>query len=95
MSPPLQRGERIPSVAEILMTVSCVTGVTLHDLLGPRRMRALARPRQVAMWAATLCPNKSLPQIGAAIGGRSANQSRAAGASSTICRTATTGGTQC
>ena len=45
-------------------------GLTLVDLLGPGRARAVARPRQVAMYLAKTLTERSLPEIGRSFGGR-------------------------
>jgi chromosomal replication initiator protein len=40
------------------------------DLLSERRNRAIARPRQAAMWLAKQLTTRSLPDIGRRFGGR-------------------------
>ena len=45
-------------------------GLSLADLLGPGRTRAVARPRQVAMYLAKTLTERSLPEIGRSFGGR-------------------------
>ena len=40
------------------------------DLLSERRNRAVARPRQAAMWLAKQLTTRSLPDIGRRFGGR-------------------------
>ena len=45
-------------------------GLTLTELLGPKRARAVARPRQVAMYLAKTLTERSLPEIGRSFGGR-------------------------
>ena len=45
-------------------------GLSINDLLGPRRARAVARPRQVAMYLAKTLTERSLPEIGRCFGGR-------------------------
>jgi chromosomal replication initiator protein len=40
------------------------------DLFSPKRTRAIARPRQVAMWLAKDLTAHSYPMIGDAFGGR-------------------------
>ena len=42
----------------------------MSDLLSPRRARAIARPRQVAMFLSKTLTSKSLPDIGRRFGGR-------------------------
>ena len=44
--------------------------LSLTELLGPRRARAVARPRQVAMYLAKTLTERSLPEIGRSFGGR-------------------------
>ena len=44
--------------------------IRLGDLIGPRRLRALARPRQVAMYLSKQLTSRSLPEIGRRFGGR-------------------------
>ena len=44
--------------------------LSLSELLGPRRARAVARPRQVAMYLAKTLTERSLPEIGRSFGGR-------------------------
>ena len=41
-----------------------------EDMLSERRARAVARPRQVAMWLAKQITTRSLPDIGRRFGGR-------------------------
>ena len=45
-------------------------GAGLSDLISARRARAVARPRQVAMFLAKSLTSKSLPEIGRGFGGR-------------------------
>ena len=45
-------------------------GLSLAELVGPRRARAVARPRQVAMYLAKTLTERSLPEIGRRFGGR-------------------------
>ena len=45
-------------------------GLTLTELLGPKRARCVARPRQVAMYLAKTLTERSLPEIGRSFGGR-------------------------
>ena len=40
------------------------------DLISDRRTRAVARPRQAAMWLAKQLTTRSLPDIGRRFGGR-------------------------
>ena len=45
-------------------------GLSLSELLGPKRARSVARPRQVAMYLAKTLTERSLPEIGRSFGGR-------------------------
>ena len=42
----------------------------MSDLIGPKRVRSYARPRQVAMYLAKSLTARSLPEIGRRFGGR-------------------------
>ena len=44
--------------------------VRLSDLIGPKRVRTIARPRQIAMYLAKQLTPRSLPEIGRRFGGR-------------------------
>lgn len=58
------------TMRELLEIVSMASGISLGDLVSPRRSRDLARPRQVVMWLAKKHTRYSLPTIGRAIGNR-------------------------
>jgi chromosomal replication initiator protein len=45
-------------------------GLTQADLVSERRNRAVARPRQAAMWLTKQLTTRSLPDIGRRFGGR-------------------------
>jgi len=62
--------DRKVSVEEIQRKVSEHYLIRLSDLLGPKRVRTFARPRQVAMYLAKELTNRSLPEIGRRFGGR-------------------------
>ena len=62
--------ERVVTIEDIQRRVSDYFGIQLSDLLGTRRMRPIARPRQVAMYLAKKMTSKSYPDIGKAFGGR-------------------------
>lgn len=64
------RGTAKVSMGEIVSAVATFYGVTLDDLLGPRRSRNLAIARQIAMYLARELTEMSLPQVGQALGGR-------------------------
>jgi chromosomal replication initiator protein len=57
----------VPNIQKI---VAEYFGVRLQDLLSKRRVRSLARPRQIAMALAKELTEHSLPEIGEAFGGR-------------------------
>ena len=58
------------SIAEIQRHVAEYFNVRLSDLLSARRARAVARPRQVAMYLSKQLTSRSLPEIGRKFGGR-------------------------
>ncbi|NII10694.1 chromosomal replication initiator protein DnaA [Oleiagrimonas sp. C23AA] len=58
------------TIPNIQKTVADYYQVRLSDLLSKRRVRSLARPRQVAMALAKELTEHSLPEIGEAFGGR-------------------------
>lgn len=58
------------SIENIQKTVADFYRIKLVDLLSKKRTRAIARPRQVAMHLARELTQLSLPEIGAAFGGR-------------------------
>ena len=66
----LRASDRKITVEEIQRKVSEHYNIRLSDLIGPRRMRSLARPRQVAMWLSKRLTNRSLPEIGKRFGNR-------------------------
>jgi chromosomal replication initiator protein len=55
---------------EILARVAAYYGVSMEELLGPRRNRAVAMARQVAMYLVRDLTSLSLPQIGRVLGDR-------------------------
>ena len=58
-------------LAAIIEAACRVFDIKREDLIGPRRARYLAWPRQIVMHIARdKCPQLSLPQIGRLIGGR-------------------------
>lgn len=60
-----------PSVRDILDVVAAVTDKTVPELVGPRQMRSIAQPRQLAYHLVkVLRPDLSLPAIGKVMGGR-------------------------
>ena len=44
--------------------------IRLSDMIGPKRLRNIARPRQVAMYLSKHLTSRSLPEIGRRFGGR-------------------------
>jgi chromosomal replication initiator protein len=61
---------KLVTIENIQKTVSDYYKIRMSDLLSPRRSRSIARPRQVAMALSKELTNHSLPEIGAAFGGR-------------------------
>lgn len=59
-----------PSLQEIVMAVAHFYGLSVEDLKSARRSKALAFPRQVAMYLAREETDASLLEIGRALGGR-------------------------
>jgi chromosomal replication initiator protein len=70
LRPHLSCNERKVTVDQIQKTVSEHYGLKQADLISERRARAVARPRQVAMWLAKQITTRSLPDIGRRFGGR-------------------------
>ncbi|MDZ4370051.1 MAG: chromosomal replication initiator protein DnaA [Phenylobacterium sp.] len=68
--PHLSVGERKVTVDMIQKTVAEHYALKQADLISERRARAVARPRQVAMWLAKQITTRSLPDIGRRFGGR-------------------------
>src|SRR6056297_439337 len=66
----LRASERKVSVEEIQRKVSDHYNIRLSDMIGPKRLRAFARPRQVAMYLCKQMTSRSLPEIGRRFGGR-------------------------
>ncbi len=58
------------TLEEIKRKVADHYNLRMNDLTSARRARAVARPRQVAMYLAKTLTSKSLPQIGQGFGGR-------------------------
>ena len=61
---------RLVTIDNIQKTVAEYYKIRLSDLLSTRRTRSIARPRQVAMALSRELTQHSLPEIGAAFGGR-------------------------
>ncbi len=66
----LRASDRKVTVEEIQRKVSEHYNIRLSDLLGPRRVRTIARPRQVAMYLSKQLTSRSLPEIGRRFGSR-------------------------
>lgn len=59
-----------PTIRAIVDETARHFGLSRADLLSMRSARALARPRQIAMFLAKRLTSRSLPEIGRQIGGR-------------------------
>ncbi|MCC1493060.1 chromosomal replication initiator protein DnaA [Cognatishimia sp. F0-27] len=66
----LRASERKISIDEIQRKVAEHYNIRLGDLIGPKRVRNFARPRQVAMYLCKHLTSRSLPEIGRRFGGR-------------------------
>lgn len=66
----LKEQARRVTVEEIQRRTAEHYTIRLSDMLGPKRNRALARPRQIAMYLSKELTNRSLPDIGRRFGGR-------------------------
>lgn len=66
----LRATSRRVTIEEIQKKVAEHYNVKLADMHSPRRARAVARPRQVAMYLAKQLTTRSLPEIGRKFGGR-------------------------
>ena len=66
----LRASDRKITIEEIQRKVSEHYNIRLSDLIGPKRVRNFARPRQVAMFLSKQMTNRSLPEIGRRFGGR-------------------------
>lgn len=66
----LRASERKITVEEIQRKVSEYYSIRLSDMIGPKRVRTFARPRQVAMYLCKQLTSRSLPEIGRRFGGR-------------------------
>jgi chromosomal replication initiator protein len=70
LRPHLRGGEKRITVDEIQKATAEHYGMRQADLISERRNRAIARPRQAAMWLAKHLTTRSLPDIGRRFGGR-------------------------
>jgi chromosomal replication initiator protein len=66
----LRSAERKVSIEDIKRKVCDHYHLRMSDLVSARRARAVARPRQVAMYLSKTLTSKSLPEIGRGFGGR-------------------------
>ena len=66
----LRASERKITVEEIQRKVSEYYNIRLSDIIGPKRLRSYARPRQMAMYLCKQLTSRSLPEIGRRFGGR-------------------------
>ncbi len=66
----LRANDRRVTIEEIQKRVAEHYSIRLADMHSPRRARAVARPRQVAMYLAKQLTSRSLPEIGRKFGGR-------------------------
>ena len=66
----LRASDRKLTIEEIQRKVAEHYNIRLSDMIGPKRLRNIARPRQVAMYFAKQLTSRSLPEIGRRFGGR-------------------------
>jgi chromosomal replication initiator protein len=66
----LRVSERKVSIEEIQRKVADHYLIRHSDLVGPKRVRTFARPRQIAMYLCKQLTTRSLPEIGRHFGGR-------------------------
>jgi len=66
----LRASDRKVSIEEIQRKVAEHYNVRLSDMIGPKRVRTIARPRQIAMYLSKTMTTRSLPEIGRRFGGR-------------------------
>ena len=66
----LRANDRRVTIEEIQKRVAEHYNIKLADMHSARRARAVARPRQVAMYLAKQLTSRSLPEIGRKFGGR-------------------------
>ncbi|SIS82591.1 chromosomal replication initiator protein DnaA [Phaeovulum vinaykumarii] len=66
----LRDSERKVSIDEIQRKVAEHFNIRLSDMIGPKRLRNYARPRQIAMYLSKKMTTRSLPEIGRRFGGR-------------------------
>jgi chromosomal replication initiator protein len=66
----LKANDRRVTIEEIQKRVAAHFNIRVSDMESARRARAVARPRQVAMYLAKQLTSRSLPEIGRKFGGR-------------------------
>jgi chromosomal replication initiator protein len=66
----LRASDRKLTIEEIQRKVAEHYNIRLSDMIGPKRLRNIARPRQVAMYFSKQLTSRSLPEIGRRFGGR-------------------------
>ena len=66
----LRASDRKLTIEEIQRKVAEHYNIRLSDMIGPKRIRTIARPRQIAMYLAKQLTPRSLPEIGRRFGGR-------------------------
>ncbi len=66
----LRASDRKVTIEEIQRKVSEHYNIRLADMIGPKRVRTIARPRQIAMYLSKMMTTRSLPDIGRRFGGR-------------------------
>jgi len=66
----LRASDRKVTIDEIIRKVADHYHIRMTDILSPRRLRSIARPRQIAMFLAKRLTSKSLPEISRQFGGR-------------------------
>ena len=66
----LRASDRKVTIEEIQRKVAEHYNIRLSDMIGPKRLRNIARPRQIAMYLSKQLTPRSLPEIGRRFGGR-------------------------
>ncbi len=66
----LRASDRKVTIEEIQRKVSEHYNMRMSDMIGPKRHRTIARPRQMAMYLSKQLTSRSLPEIGRRFGGR-------------------------
>ncbi len=66
----LRSNSKVISIDEVQQKVAVFFGIKVTDMYSTRRVRNLARPRQIAMYLAKILTQKSLLDIGRNFGGR-------------------------